>query len=393
VGRVATLTALTAVAVGSLGAAFAAGLLVGGQQGKTHSSVLDQAAAVIRGKANAPDSSSGLDTSAIRGMLAGLGDRWANYYAVSPDKTGPDALQALLSGRYSGLGVWLRAQDSTHQNAVVASVTAGSPAAQAGFQVGDVIASIDGVDMDGADSDTVASALRGPVGSTVQLVLLGLDGASRSVIVRRVDVSTLPVTTQLVAPGVEQIRIATFSSGVGAQVAAAVQQGRAKGITGFILDLRGNPGGLLDEAVSTASVFLDGGPVVSLHGRSVPEQTLDAALGGDTATPLAVLVDGGTASAAEILAGALSDRGRAVLVGSKTFGKGSVQQITHLQDGSELELTVAQYRTPNGRVVDGVGITPDVKVDPQADPQVATARAVTLLQGLVGSAPGTDSGA
>jgi carboxyl-terminal processing protease len=200
---------------------------------------------------------------------------------------------------------------------------------------------------------------------------------------RRVDLPTTPVTTDQIAPGIERIRIATFSKGVGAAVAAAVTSAKAAHVRGLVLDLRGNPGGLLDEAVSTASAFLDGGPVVSLHGRTVPEQTLDASRGGDTATPLAVLVDGGTASAAEVLAGALSDRGRGVLVGSKTFGKGSVQQLTRLKDGSELEITVAEYRTPNGRVVDGVGLTPDVQVDPQADPQVASDLAVSLLQGLI----------
>jgi carboxyl-terminal processing protease len=389
VGRLATLTALTAAAVGAVGGAFSVGLLVGGHSSPARPSVLDQAAAVIKGKANTPASASSLDATAIRGMLDGLGDRWASYHAASPDLTSADGLQALLTGRYSGLGVWLRAQDPTHTQAVVASVTAGSPAAEAGVQAGDEIVRIDGTDMSGADSDTVAAALRGPAGSTVTLVLASAQGGQRVVTARRVDLSTVPVTVDMIAPGIERIRIATFSHGVGAEVAAAVSSAHAAHVRGFVLDLRGNPGGLLDEAVSTASVFLDGGAVVSLRGRSVPAQTLYATGHGDTSTPLAILVDGGTASAAEVLTGALSDRDRAVVVGSKTFGKGSVQQLTRLKDGSELELTVAEYRTPNGHVVDGVGLTPDVQVDPQAAPEVASDRAITLLDGLISSNAGS----
>jgi carboxyl-terminal processing protease len=193
------------------------------------------------------------------------------------------------------------------------------------------------------------------------------------------------VTTSTDRQGITTIRIAMFSAGVGAAVQRADAQAHAAHATGIVLDLRGDPGGLLSEAVAAASVFLDGGPVVSLSGRTVPEHTLDAARGGDTATPLAVLVDGGTASAAEILAGALQDRGRGVLVGSRTFGKGSVQQVVPLSDGSSFELTVATYRTPDGHAVDGVGIEPDVTVPASAAPSVAADRAVQLLEALAGA--------
>lgn len=384
VDRPATLIAVAAVAVGALGAAFVAGLFVGASPARP--SVVDQAAKVIREKADTPPSGQALDASAIQAMLSDLNDRWANYYASGP--AGGDALQALLDGRYSGLGVWLRATSAQDARAVIASVTADSPAARAGLEPGDAIVEIDGRDTAAEDSGAIAGDLRGPSGTVVQLVVRSAGGATRAVAVTRADVPSTTVSTDLLAPGIERIRIATFSRGAGAQVAAAVAAGRAHGIDAYVLDLRGNPGGLLDEAVRTASVFLDGGPVVSLAGRSVPAQTLDAARGGDTRVPLAVLVDGGTASAAEVLAGALRDRGRAVLVGTRTFGKGSVQQVTHLSDGSELEITVATYRTPDGDAVDGVGIAPDVAVDPLDPPQAAADRVVTLLHGILAATDG-----
>jgi len=153
-----------------------------------------------------------------------------------------------------------------------------------------------------------------------------------------------------------------------------------------VLDLRGNPGGLLDEAVEAASAFLDGGPVVSYQRRGQPAQVLRAARGGDTVTPVAVLVDGGTASAAEVMAGALQDRGRAVVVGTRTFGKGSVQQPIHLPGGSVAQMTVARYWTPSGRSLDGVGLEPDIEVPPGSAPSVAQQRAIEVLSGLLADA-------
>jgi carboxyl-terminal processing protease len=384
VRRLATRTAVAAGTLGALAGAFCGGLVVaGGGHHGDHGGVVDEAAQVIRSKADAGTSMSVLDSAAIRGMLSQLDDRWATYYGVGNDAGAVDSLQALLDGRYSGLGIWLRRADSGSRQVVVASVTAGSPAARAGLQVGDEIVAVDGQSVAGADTDAVAAALRGPSGSNVRLQLAETSGARRDVALARVDLPASPVSTQLLTPQIERIRIATFAKGVGADVAADVARARKTGVQAFVLDLRGNPGGLLDEAVRTASVFLNGGPVVSLQGRSVPFETLNASRGGDTTTPLAVLVDGGTASAAEVLSGALSDRGRAVLVGSKTFGKGSVQQVTHLSDGSVLELTVATYTTPDGAKVDGVGITPDVRVAPTESPEVAAERAVAILQALI----------
>ena len=180
--------------------------------------------------------------------------------------------------------------------------------------------------------------------------------------------------------------------GVGHEVRSALARLRTQRVTGVVLDLRGDPGGLLDEAVETASVFLDGGTVVTYTRRDGPTQRLDAVGSGDTSTPLVVLVDGGTASAAEVVAGALQDRGRAVIVGSRTFGKGSVQEPRMLSDGSALELTVARYTTPTGRSLEGVGLEPDIDVAPGSDPAVAETRAVEVLTGLLADAGSATGG-
>jgi carboxyl-terminal processing protease len=176
--------------------------------------------------------------------------------------------------------------------------------------------------------------------------------------------------------GITDIAIDSFVHGTGEQVRGALT--RAGHGNGVLLDLRGNSGGLVAEAVSVAGVFLDGGLVATydVHGK---QQRLDATGDGDTRTPLVVLVDGGTMSAAEMLAGALQDRGRAVVVGSRTFGKGSVQMPSRLPDGSVAELTVGHYRTPTGRSVDGRGIQPDLEV---GDGQIADIEARTVLSGL-----------
>ena len=173
------------------------------------------------------------------------------------------------------------------------------------------------------------------------------------------------------------IRVAVFTRGAGAKVRAAVPHGSP----GVILDLRGNPGGLLDEAVDTASVFLTDGPVVTYEKRGAAPELLKVTKPGDDRIPLVVLVDGGTASAAEIVAGSLRDRDRAVIIGSRTFGKGTVQEPVLLADGSAVELTVGRYRTPDGRNLEGSGIEPDVQVPVPGD---AERRAVDVLNGLTG---------
>jgi carboxyl-terminal processing protease len=213
----------------------------------------------------------------------------------------------------------------------------------------------------------------------------------RTVVLRRALLADSPVVHTVQGAGsarVDRITVQSFDPGAGRQVRTALAAQRAARGRGVLLDLRGDPGGRLDEAVETASAFLAGGPVVSYVRRGAPPRRLDAVGSGDTVTPLVVLVDGGTASAAEVVAGALQDRGRAVLVGTRTYGKGSVQEPRPLTGGAALELTVARWTTPDGRSVDGTGLVPDIEVAAGLAPEVAVQRATEVLTGLRAGAGG-----
>ncbi|MFG2961247.1 S41 family peptidase [Streptomyces sp. NPDC048291] len=300
------------------------------------------------------------------------GDRWAAVYSEGEYQEFEEA----LDGQYTGVGLWARRAADGRID--VTKVQAGSPAAEAGIRKGDRLRSIDGEDVDGRPVTDVVSLLRGDAtdaraGTTVTL---GLERGTRawSETLRRALLSTDSVTVRKLTAGITVIKVSAFTRGSGELVRSAVRQAPADG--GIVLDLRGNSGGLVSEAVTAASAFLDGG-LVATYDVDGAERSLHAEPGGDTARPLVALVDGGTMSAAEMLTGALQDRGRAVVLGSRTFGKGSIQMPTRLPDGSVAELTVGHYRTPSGHTVDGRGITPDLDVS-----SGALERAETVLSGL-----------
>ncbi|KUN01487.1 peptidase S41 [Streptomyces yokosukanensis] len=301
------------------------------------------------------------------------GDRWGAVYSEGEYQE----FQEALDGRYTGVGLWAgRERDGRIE---VTKVQPGSPAAAAGIHKGDRLRSVDGSKVDGRPVTEVVSLLRGDADDAAAgtTVTLGLERGARAWTekLRRASLSTDSVTVRKQAGGVTVVKIAAFTKGSGDAVRAALRQAPAD--AGIVLDLRGNSGGLVAEAVETASAFLDGGLVATYDVDGV-QRSLHADAGGDTARPLVVLVDGGTMSAAEMLTGALQDRGRAVVIGSRTFGKGSIQMPTELPDGSVAELTVGHYRTPSDHTVDGRGITPDLEVGP-AD---ALQRAETVLTGL-----------
>ncbi|WP_179332448.1 S41 family peptidase [Streptomyces sp. Tue6028] len=300
------------------------------------------------------------------------GDRWGAVYSQGEYEEFEEA----LDGQYTGVG--LSARRERDGRIEVTRVRAGSPAAGAGIREGDRLRSVDGEKVDGRPVTEVVSLLRGDADDAAAgtEVSLGLERGTRewTETLRRARLSTDPVTVHRLPGGVVVIKVAAFTKGVGDRVRTAVTQAPSE--AGMVLDLRGNSGGLVSEAVTAASAFLDGGLVATydVDGR---QRALHAESGGDTARPLVALVDGGTMSAAELLTGALQDRGRAVVVGSRTFGKGSVQMPSRLPDGSVAELTVGHYRTPSGRGVDGRGITPDLEADKQS-----LERAETVLSGL-----------
>ncbi|MFI9831896.1 S41 family peptidase [Streptomyces sp. NPDC051913] len=300
------------------------------------------------------------------------GDRWGAVYSQGEYEEFEEA----LDGRYTGVGLWARRERDGRIE--VTKVRAGSPAAGAGIRAGDLLRSVDGADVDGRPVTEVVSLLRGDAKDAAAgtAVTLGLERGTRAwtQTVRRARLSTDSVTVRKLPGGITLIKIDSFTKGSGDVVRDAVRQAPVG--AGIVLDLRGNSGGLVTEAVTAASAFLDGG-LVATYDVEGEQQVLHAESGGDTTRPLVALVDGGTMSAAELLTGALQDRGRAVVVGSRTFGKGSVQMPSRLPDGAVAELTVGHYRTPSGRGVDGKGITPDLDADQQV-----LERAETVLSGL-----------
>ncbi|WP_069173034.1 S41 family peptidase [Streptomyces griseus] len=323
----------------------------------------------------AADGKSGAD--AAEEVVSRSGDRWGAVY----DEREYEEFERALDGSYTGVGVSAR---RTADGAVtVSGVQPGGPADRAGIRPGDQLRTVDGRPVGGRPVSEVVALLRGDGTEAVEgtSVVLGLRRGRHvwTESLRRARLTPEPVTVRRLGGDPSSavlVKVAAFTKGAGTAVRDAVDAAPER--AGILLDLRANSGGLVTEAVTASSAFLDGGLVATydVHGE---EQALYAEPGGDTERPVVVLVDGGTMSAAELLTGALQDRGRAVTVGSRTFGKGAVQMPSELPDGSVAELTVGQYRTPAGRSVEGHGITPDVGAG-----RGAQKRAETVLSGLGG---------
>ncbi|MBU3865104.1 PDZ domain-containing protein [Streptomyces sp. 4503] len=322
-------------------------------------------------------------SKAAREVVSRSGDRWGAVYSAREY----EGFRQNLDGAYVGVGI--SAHRDAHGRIAVERVEPGSPAQKAGIRADDRLRTVDGENVTGRPVTEVVALLRGPAdGSPGTRVELGLrrGGQNWTQELRRARLTTDPVTVDPLSgyddhrPGAVRIKVDSFTKGTGERIRRAVRS--IPPGDGILLDLRGNSGGLVSEAVTAASSLLDGGLVATYDVRG-DQRVLDARPGGDTDSPLVVLVDGGTMSAAELLTGALQDRGRAVVVGSRTFGKGSVQMPSELPDGSVAELTVGHYRTPAGRNVDGEGIAPDLRVKGDDGPS-AEARARTVLSGLGG---------
>ncbi|MFG3054965.1 S41 family peptidase [Kitasatospora sp. NPDC048239] len=368
----------------TLGLVFGAVLLAGaatgawGDPGTTparHSSAdaAPAAAAAAPVAAGQDPAGAALSQQQAEHLLGANGDRWGAYYSAQEYAEFSQG----LDGRYLGVGLSVgRGQDGVTE---VSQVQPAGPAAAAGIAPGDRLLRIGADQADHLPVTEVVARLRGRegerrVGSEVTLDVQRGDGEVREVRLYRTLLDSQQVAVEHLDKGVVRITVRAFTSGVAEQVRAAVQGARA----GVVLDLRGNSGGLVEEAADTAAVFLDGGPVGSYQERGGTRE-LTAPPGGDQHVPLVVLVDGGTMSAAELLTGALQDRSRAVVVGGRTFGKGTVQQPSRLADGAVLELTVGRYFTPAGRSPEGTGLAPDV---PAAGDEDADALALRVLAGL-----------
>ncbi|OGQ90172.1 MAG: hypothetical protein A2289_19940 [Deltaproteobacteria bacterium RIFOXYA12_FULL_58_15] len=295
---------------------------------------------------------------AARGAVAELDDHSAFFT--------PEEYRELIDvteGEYAGIGVEL----STRDNAIeVVAVFDGSPAQRAGMQVGSRILRVDDETFDGRNIEAVHASLRGAPGTKVVLTVLAPDRDDpwTFTLVRR-WIRVAPIEARPVLPGVEYVHIKSFARRIATDLDAQLARRPPK--SGLVIDLRGNPGGLFDEAIAVSDLFLSEGPIVSVTGKSgrVIEQHAAHERGTQPNYPIAILIDNGSASAAEIVAGALHDRGRARLFGERSYGKGSVQSILDLSDGSGLKLTVARYFTPSGQQIDSKGIEPDDAVPAQ----------------------------
>jgi carboxyl-terminal processing protease len=310
--------------------------------------------------------------SAIRGMLAGL-----DPHSEFLDKSELADLSEDTSGTYSGLGI--EVAQANHQLVIVTPID-GGPAKHAGIVAGDVIVAIDGKPVQPDAIDASIKQLRGPIGSKIVLTVLHPDGDKPvDIPLVRERIRMTSVTTRMLEPGYAYIRISEFQQDTADELTRALGklQKDHGPLRGAVLDLRSNPGGLLTSAVGVADDFLDRGLIVSTRGRLPQSDLKFNATPGDLldGAPLVVLVDNGTASAAEIVTGALKDDHRALVMGRRTFGKGSVQTILPLGNGDAVKLTTARYYTPDGTSIQVAGITPDIAL---GDVQVSADRNPSL---------------
>jgi carboxyl-terminal processing protease len=312
-----------------------------------------------------------LTTDALKGMLTRL-DPHSDYMS---EREYREMAQA-IDGEFGGIGI--RISESGGVPEVISPID-GTPAAHAGLEPGDRIIAVDGQATDGMDLERAVELLRGRPGTKVTLTILRSSKAPFPVTLERASITVPTVTAKLEPHGIGFLRISEFDANTPEAARTALRKLKRDAggqLRGLVLDLRNDPGGLLDAAVDLAGNFLDGGTVVSTRGRLARDDRTYDAPGGDEmipGTPMVVLINSGSASAAEIVAGALKDRHRATLMGTTSFGKGSVQTIIPMGGQGALRLTTALYYTPSGRSLQGNGITPDISVPAPKDEQVANA--------------------
>jgi carboxyl-terminal processing protease len=333
-----------------------------------------------------PVSDDALLEDAMRGMLAGL-DPHSSYL----NKEEFAEINVQTSGRFGGLGIEVQAFNGFVR--VIAPID-DTPAARAGIQTGDLIVKIDETPVKGLSLTEAVKKMRGEPGTKIVLTVLR-EGAAEPMNfeMTRDVISVSSVRSRMLEPGIAYLRVTTFSSSTGKGLAEEFKKLRKAApdgkLRGMVLDLRNNPGGVLNAAVEVSDAFLDKGAIVSIKGRINDANREYNATPGDLldSKPLIVLVNGGSASASEIVAGALQDHKRGLIVGGKTFGKGSVQTILPLQNDSAIKLTTARYYTPNGRSIQAEGIAPDITIRPvkisKAEGQQADGITEANLQGAL----------
>ena len=377
-------------------AIFAAGLWLGGHPEVLPEPLRDlfvdpeaaltaEVAAEIKGSYFKDPGDELLETSSIQGMVTGLRkrykDRFSHYF--SPKQF--ERFQELTSGEFSGVGLSVT---EVKPGLRITEAFPKSPAKAAGLRRGDVVTAVDGHSIRGQDAELSAAEIKGPEGTFVRLTIVRPPGSDKREL--RLERARIEVPAargslkQAAGATVGYARLATFTRGSHGALKAEVQRLYGKGAKGLVLDLRGNGGGLLGEAVLNASVFVpEGKVVVKTQGRKQPTRVYRAFGGELRRRPMVVLIDGDTASAAEILASSLADHGLAQVVGARSFGKGVFQQVIELRNGGALDLTVGEYLTPKGASLAGSGIRPDVAARdrPATKADEGLERALAVLSG------------
>lgn len=373
-------------------ALFGAGVLVGGHprdtginrlppdvrgvlQGDTGDPVADEVLGLLEDGYYTRIDRRALERASVDGMVKALGDPYSVY--LDPDQYA--ALQRQTEGIFFGVGMQVTTRG---RNTVVTGVYADSPAARGGVRVNDVIAAVDGVAVAGKPLDEVVRAVRGPEGTKVTLRLVRPGAGARTVELTRARIKIQLVASRIETSGGKRIgyvRLAEFDRGASDQLRDAVKDLQAKKAAALVFDLRGDPGGLVDEAVGVVGVFTkQGSPVVTTKGLHRSQETLTTDDAPATTLPMVVLVDRDSASASEIVSGALRDNDRAIVVGTRTFGKALVQTTRELRNGGALRYTTARYLTPDGVDVSTNGLKPDIaaKDDPATPADEALQRAL-----------------
>ncbi len=336
---------------------------------------------ILNRQALNPSSEESMTAGAIQGVLDALDDPYAIYF----DEEHFEFFTDHTDGDFGGIGINISQDEDT---VFVVSVIEGTPADEAGIEPEDEFVSVDGVTRDRWTIDEVVRRVRGPEGTTVEIGMRREGhGEPLTFTVERAIIDIPNVESELVGDDVGHIRLLTFNQRSAASLAEEIEKLTAEGATSFVIDVRNNPGGLLSSSVEIASLFVADGVIVRVEERERPPIEHRARGSVVTEAPIVLLVNNNSASASEVLAGALQDYGRATVVGETTFGKGSVQTVETLRVGGGIKFTIAHYVTPQGRVIDGVGIEPDivVEMDPMAqhhedEPDVQLERAIEVAR-------------
>ena len=347
-------------------------------------SLLDEVYAILDREFVEPDQVEldRLRTAAINGIVAALNDPHSAYIDEETFRLSSED----ISGSFQGIGATVNLQDG---RVAITSTFRGSPAAASGLQAGDIITHVDGESTEGWSLQFTVSQVRGPRGTPVTLSVIHRDDSEEEITIVRDNiivpsVQSLQIDDRIGNPvtDIAYVLISQFTAQTRAELLPFLDAMRAAGINKLVIDLRGNPGGLLTATVETTGEFVDGGVILTEVNRDGSTRDFEADRGGQGLTvELAILVDGGSASGSEVMAAALKEHGRAVIIGGQTLGKGTVNIPRGLSDGSVLYVSIARWLTPNGELIEGIGVIPDIIIEP-TDEDFASQRDVALFAAI-----------